>query len=148
MNEWVNLDERTDRVLRATVAIVSGDSSAVAELFTADVVAWSPTLSVSSRVELAVELEDQDDGISDVEVRPGPFVVDGDQICTEWVATAHHSGPADAWSVAPAVRTVTLRGVTMAEFRGDQIRAVRHYWDEGERRLELDGRTPPTRPGG
>ena len=133
-------EERTDRVLRAIEATVSGDTSGVAELFTPDVVARSPTLSVSSRVELAVELEDQEDGFSEVEVRPGPFVVDGDQICTEWVATALHSpplAPGEGWTRDSTDRRVTLRGVTVAEFAGDQICIVRHYWDEGERRLEL-----------
>ncbi len=146
----MNRTECTDRVLRAIEATISGDTSGVADLFTADVAAWSPTLSVSSRVELAVELEDQEDWFSQVEVRPGPFVVEGNQICTEWVATALHAGPfarGEGWFQGGTEHRVTLRGATVAEFAGGQICAIRHYWDEGERRLEL-GRPPPTESGG
>jgi hypothetical protein len=145
----VNRKECTDRVLRAIEATISGDTSGVADLFTADVVAWSPTLSVSSRVELAVELEDQETGLSEVEVRPGPFVVEGNQICTEWVATALHADPrasADVWAPDAAEHRVRLQGATVAEFAGDEICAIRHYWDEGERRLELGG-PPPAQSG-
>ena len=146
----VNRKERTDRVLRAIEATISGDTSGVAQLFTADVVAWTPTFSVSSRVELAVELEDQEDGFSQVEVHPGPFVVEGNQICTEWVATAQHTdprAPAGGWAPDGPERRVRLRGATVAEFAGDEICAMRHYWDEGERRAEL-GRPPPAESGG
>ncbi len=145
----MNRKERTDRVRRAIEATISGDTSGVAHLFTADVVAWTPTFSVSSRVELAVELEDQQDGFSQVEVHPGPFVVEGDQICTEWVATAQHTdprAPTDAWTPGTSEHRVRLRGATVAEFAGDEICAIRHYWDEGERHLELS-RPGPTESG-
>lgn len=85
-------DGRSERVLRAIEASVSGDTSSMAELFTEDIEASSPTVSVSSRVELAVELEDQDDAFSECRV--------------------------------------TLRGVTVAEFDGDRICAMRQYWHE------------------
>lgn len=126
-------DERNERVRRAIEATVSGDTSAVSELFTADVVAASPTVTVTSRVELAVELEDHERALSDVAVATGPVLSSGRQVCTEWVMTARRSGPVDLdegeGAVAPG-REVTLRGATVAEFAGDRICALRHYWDE------------------
>jgi ketosteroid isomerase-like protein len=125
--------ERSACLVRAIEATVSGDSSAVNELFTEDVVAWSPTTTVCSRIELAVELEDYEDAFSEIEVRTGPVIAAHDRLCAEWVATATHSGPLDLEDgnrVAPTGQRVTLRGVTMADFEGDRICAVRHYWDE------------------
>jgi hypothetical protein len=119
------VDERSARVLRAVAAAVSGDSSSVGELFTEDVIAASPTVAVTSRVELAVELEDHEDVVCDVEIDAGTTVSSGDKVCAEWVASATHSVLA-----APTSHRVTLRGVTVAEFDGDRIRAVRHYWNE------------------
>jgi hypothetical protein len=132
----VNCEARTARVLRAIEATVAGDTSAVTELFTEDVVACSPMVATSSRVELAVELEDGHEAFSDIEVTAGGCVVAvEDRVCAEWVATATHTGLLalpDGALVPATDRRVTLRGVTVAEFAGDQICAVRHYWDEME----------------
>jgi hypothetical protein len=132
------VDERSARVLRAVTATVSGDTSSVSELFTEDVFAESPTATVSSRVELAVELEDQDDEITDVEVDLGPTVTAGDRVCAEWVASVlHTSRPAvpDA-AACPSGRRITLHGMTVAEFEGERIRSLRHYWHEAGARPE------------
>jgi hypothetical protein len=123
------VDQRSGRVLRAVTAMVSGDTSSVSELFTEDVFAASPTATVSSRVELAVELEDQDGDVSEVEVDLGPTVTAGDLVCAEWVASATHTGVTSARARTPAQR-ITLRGVTVAEFEGERIRSLRHYWHE------------------
>ncbi|MGZ4799110.1 MAG: ester cyclase [Acidimicrobiia bacterium] len=133
-------NDRAQIVMRAIEATVSGDTSAVDELFTADVVAWSPTVAVSSRVELAVEIEDHEEAFSEIEVGAGAVVASGDHVCAEWVATATHSGPLDLYRgsiIRPTGRRVTLRGVTVADFEGDLICAVRHYWDEIELLSEL-----------
>jgi hypothetical protein len=140
----MNCEDRSARVLTAIEAMVAGDTSSVAELFTEDVVAWSPTVATTSRVELAVEMEDGEDAFSNISVRPGPCVAAGDRVCAEWVATATHHllpAPGDGAIVGPKERRVTLRGVTVAEFDGDQICAVRHYWDQLELVTGLGG--PP-----
>jgi hypothetical protein len=131
----VTPEARCARVVRAVEATVSGDTSAVTELFTEDVVALAPSVSVSSLVELAVELEDLEDAFSEVVVRPGPVVSDGDRVCAEWVVSAIHSGPielAHGFRMGPTDRRVTLRGVTVADFDGDRICSIRHYWDRVE----------------
>jgi hypothetical protein len=127
--------DRAGVLVRAVEATVSGETSAVGELFTADVVAWSPVVSVSSREELAVELEDQDDAFSNVELEVTVVAVGAEYGCAEWVASAIHSGPAivDEQTVLGATgRRVCVHGVSVVEFAGDRIRALRHYWDEVE----------------
>jgi ketosteroid isomerase-like protein len=127
--------DRAARLRQAVEATVSGDTTAVADLFTEDVVAWSPVVRVTSREALAVELEDREDAFSDVALQVGLIAVERSCGCAEWVASATHSGPYvvdDAVALAPTGRRVTLRGVSVAEFEGDRIRAVRHYWDEIE----------------
>jgi hypothetical protein len=97
------------------------------------VVASSPIVTVSSRVELAVELEDHGDELSEIAVATGPIVADGNRVCTEWVMTATHLVPVDPESGSVeglSGRRVTRRGATVAEFAGDRICAMRHYWDE------------------
>jgi hypothetical protein len=127
--------DRAAQLIRAIEATVSGDTSAVSELFTAEVVGWSPPVRVSSREELAVELEDREDAFSELDLVVQPIAVQHDHGCMEWVATAVHSGPypLDDARVIPATgRRFTLHGVTVADFDGDRIRAFRHYWDEVE----------------
>jgi SnoaL-like domain len=137
----VTVEARSARVVQAVEATVSGDTSAMAELFTADVVALAPSVSVSSLVELAVELEDLEDAFSDVVVRPGPVVADGDRICAEWVVSAIHSSPlelAHGFRMCATDRRVTLRGVTVADFDGERICSIRHYWDQVEPLAETE----------
>jgi ketosteroid isomerase-like protein len=133
-------DALSECLVRAIEATVYGDSSSVNDLFTADVVAWSPTVSVTSRVELAVELEDREDAFSEIEVRTSPVISGRHRASAEWVVTATHSGPlaiGDGPALDPTGRRITLRGVTVADFDGARICAVRHYWDEVELLAEL-----------
>jgi steroid delta-isomerase-like uncharacterized protein len=133
-------DERSARVVRAIEATVSGDTSTVKDLFTDDVVAWSPTGAATSRVELAVEIEDYEEAFSEVEVSAGSIVAARHRVCAEWVATAKHSGALiveDGSCVSPTSRRVSVHGVTVAEFHGERICTVRHYWDEAGLLSEL-----------
>jgi len=124
---------RANVLVRAVEASVAGDVTSIEELFTRDVVGTSPVLDVTSREELAVELEEREDTFSQIALTVEPLDVCGDRACVEWVATAVHSGALEAGpevTIEPTGRSVELRGVTVAEFEGDQIRAFRHYWDE------------------
>jgi ketosteroid isomerase-like protein len=123
---------RNARVIRAVRATLTGDASDVSMLFTEDVVAWSPFVVATSREELAVELEDREEPLSDLELTATPLETTGNCACLEWVAAATHSGPVlveGMRCLEPTGRRVTLRGVTVAEFAGERIRALRHYWD-------------------
>ena len=127
--------DREACLVRAIHATVGGDASVVRELFTDGVVGWSPPVRVTSREELAVELEDREDAFTDLELDVHPVSAHHDRACVEWVATALHSGPypVDENRMVPASgRRITLHGVSVADFDGDRIRAFRHYWDEVE----------------
>jgi ketosteroid isomerase-like protein len=133
--------DRATVLVQAIEASVAGDSGVIGDLYTRDVQAWSPAMTVSSAAELAVEVEDREDAFSDIELEMSPLPVGGDQACVEWIATATHSGPlaVDDDAVIEATgRRITLRGVTVADFDGDRIRAFRQYWDEVGLLVELD----------
>jgi ketosteroid isomerase-like protein len=125
--------DRAAALVQAIEATVSGDSRVVGELYADVVQGWSPTMTVTSAAELAVELEDRQDAFSDIELDVTPLDVGDDQACVEWIATATHSGPLvvdEEVVIEPTGGRFTLRGVTVADFEGDRIRAFRQYWDE------------------
>jgi ketosteroid isomerase-like protein len=133
--------DRATVLVQAIEASVAGDSNMIGDLYTTDVHAWSPAMTVSSAAQLAVEFEDREDAFSDIELEMSPLPVGGDQACVEWIATATHSGPlvVDDDAVVEATgRRITLRGVTVADFDGERIRAFRQYWDEVGLLEELD----------
>ena len=128
-------DARASQLVRALEDSVFGDASSLEELFTRDVTGRSPVLSCSSLEEFAVELEEQEDAFTEVEIEVHPLDVAGDRACVEWVASAVHSGPLPLDEDETVVlegsgRRVFLRGVSVAEFDGDKISAFRHYWDD------------------
>jgi hypothetical protein len=116
---------------RALRAGVQGDRATLQEVFTDDVRAWTPALSTASLGELLDELDRRDDTFSDVELDLVALDVGGDYACVEWTAVATPGGMlrTNSGDAEPAPR-VTLHGVTVAEFEGDRICALRQYWDE------------------
>jgi ketosteroid isomerase-like protein len=126
--------ERAALLVRGIEASVAGDSSVVSDLYTDDVKAWSPAMTITSAAELAVEFEDRDEAFSDIELDLTPLDVAGERACIEWTATVTHSGPfvIDEGEVVIEAtgKRCTLRGVTVAEFDGDRIKEFRQYWDE------------------
>jgi ketosteroid isomerase-like protein len=124
--------DRAEVLVRAIEATMAGDSTLLGMLYTEAVDGWSPSMSVSSAAELAVELEKRDTAFSDIDLEVAPLEVGGDQACVEWVATATHSGAlmVDDVVIEATGRRVTVRGVTVAEFDGGRICAFRQYYDE------------------
>jgi ketosteroid isomerase-like protein len=118
------------RALRATI---EGDRAIVGELYTDDVRAWAPALSVSSAAELSAEFERRDAAFSDIELEVVPLDVGGDYACAEWTVSMTHSGPLnlpDGTVVEPTGARLTVHGATVAEFEGERICSLRQYWDE------------------
>ena len=125
--------DRAAVLVQAIEATVTGDSRVVRQLYADDVQGWSPVMTVSSAAELAVELEDRQEAFSDIDLEVTPLDVGAEQACVEWIATATHSGPLvidEDVVIEPTGGRFTLRGVTIADFEGDRIRAFRQYWDE------------------
>ena len=127
--------KRAERLSQAIAATISGDASQVKEWFTHDVVGSGPAISVTSRDELASDIEERDGTFTDVEIAFAPLDVSGRRACVEWVASAVHAGPLvlddhRARVRIPTGRRVRMRAVTVAEFDGDQICSFRSYWDD------------------
>ena len=117
--------------------VVEGDRAAVAALCTVDVKAWTPERAISSRDELLAELGRREESFSfsdsGAEADIMPLDVGGEFACAEWTVTLAHTGKldlADGRVLQPTGARVRVHGVTVAEFSGERICALRQYWDE------------------
>ena len=118
---------------RALHAAIDRDREALRGMLTDDVRAWSPALSTASLDELLDELDRRDGTFADAELHVTALDVGGDHACVEWTVEMTHSGPialADGMNIESSGLRVALHGITVAEFLGDRICAVRQYWDE------------------
>jgi ketosteroid isomerase-like protein len=124
--------ERAMILIGALHAAVRGDRATLSGLYTDDVKAWTPALWASSAAELLAELDRRDDAFSDVELEVMPLDVGGDCAGAEWRVTMTHSGDLELRDaiVPPTGLRISINGVSIAEFRGDRICALRQYWDE------------------
>jgi hypothetical protein len=125
--------ERAGRLIQALQAGLDGDHRAIAQLCTADVRAWTPTLSTCSVEELLAELSDHESAFSDLALETFPLDVGGEFACVEWIASMTHTGPlvtVMGAQIEPTGLRVTVIGVTVAEFSGTLICSLRQYWDE------------------
>ena len=137
-------EERAERLSRAIVATISGDTAQMHDLFTLDVLASGPSLRAFSRDQLAQEIERRVGAFSERKVAVAPLDVSGDQACVEWVASGVHSGRYESDSPGPGAleptgRRVRLRAISVAEFEGDQICSLRSYWDDASLLENLSG---------
>ena len=125
--------ERREILERALHAAVQGDDAALTAIYTADVKAWTPAHSTASREELLAELQRTDDAFSEFEIQVAPLDVGGRLAGAEWRVSMTHTGDLalrDAAVLPPTGLRITINGVTIAEFEGDRICALRQYWDE------------------
>ncbi len=139
--------ERAAILTDALRAGLEGDRDTLARVYTDDVRAWTPALAMSSVVELMAEADRHDDAFSEVDLDVIPLDVGGDYACIEWRATMTHTGTLqlEDSAVEATGLEITINGVTVAEFRGDRICALRQYWDELSvfEQLGLVGDGPP-----
>jgi ketosteroid isomerase-like protein len=115
--------ERAAILERALRARVEGNRSDAEQLYTDDVKAWTPAFSTSSRAELLAEFDRTDDAFSDVSLDVTTLDVGGEFACAEWTVTM-------AAPVELPGTSLTVHGITVAEFQGDRICSLRQYWDE------------------
>jgi len=124
---------RADVLAAALDAEIGGTEVDPATLFTDDVIGWSPIASVSGLEELAKSSAVRDTAFTNVQVLFRGVDEFGNKAVAEWLMECDHTGPFDLGedaSVDATGRHVVLAGVTVAEFRGDKIRAYRTYFDE------------------
>ena len=121
--------------LAALEAVVLGDASRFADLFTEDVVVSCPHLVVESLASLQRALGTPEDSLTDLDIVVLALDVIADKVIAEWRLEANFSRPVlynDRLLIEPTGSTVRLPGVSVAEFRRHQIRAFRHYFDDSE----------------
>jgi ketosteroid isomerase-like protein len=126
-------EQRATILERALRAGVTRDRQTLHEVLTDDVRAWTPALSTTSIDELIEQLELRDEAFSAIELDVSPLDVGGDYACVEWSVGMTHTGALtldEARVVEPTDVRVTVHGVTVAEFRDEQICSLRQYWDE------------------
>ncbi|HZR13636.1 MAG TPA: ester cyclase [Acidimicrobiia bacterium] len=126
-------EQRSANLRRALEVSIVGDATLLPTLYTDDVHGWSPALLVSSRAELADELQTRAGAFTDVVMSIAPVDITDGKGYAEWAFAATHTGPFvidDDDVIHPTGRRVTLRGMTVAEFDGARIKAFRQYWDE------------------
>ncbi|HET7489989.1 MAG TPA: ester cyclase [Acidimicrobiales bacterium] len=124
---------RADVLTLALESEIAGKAADPATLFTKDVTGWSPYASVSSLDEIAEAAAERDTAFSNVAILFRGVDEVGNKAYAEWVIEADHTGLfalGDGAEIEATGRHVVLAGVTVAEFRGDQIRAFRSYFDE------------------
>lgn len=124
--------ERAEILTRALDAGIRGDFAALEGLYTDDIKVWGAAISASSAAELLTVLQRRDEAFTDVDVHITPLDVGGDYASAEWSVSMTHSGDLhvrDEVLAATGLR-ITVNGVSVAEFEGSRICALRQYWDE------------------
>jgi len=118
-------------------AAVTGDAETLGGLVTDDVTGWSPNLFVTSRQELLDELEEREGAFTNIAISVDTLDVIGGCATAEWRLSADHTGPMtlevgdeDEVVIDPTGNTVVLAGATFADFDGDRICSLRHYFDD------------------
>jgi ketosteroid isomerase-like protein len=120
-------------LVRALEVAVTGDVADLDQIFTDDVVGWSPNLSITTRDELADAIDDREDALSQAEIAVTASQLGPDRAVAEWTLAAVHTDPLvldDDAKVDPSNQRIVLAGATFAEFRDGRISGFRHYFDD------------------
>ena len=126
-------ESRKTVMVQALEAEVGNASVDLGELFTDDVVGWSPYASVSGLTALAELSTLREIAFSNVAIMLRGVDEVGNRVYAEWLIEADHTGPLvlDEDVVVDATgRHVQLAGVSVADFREGKIRSYRTYFDD------------------
>jgi SnoaL-like domain len=126
-------DGRSGVLRRALEACFTGDVSALPELFTDDVSAWSPNMLVTSLDELSAVVAERDQSLSNVSVQIDGLDVVGNKGFAEYRVSAVFSGPFtldEETVIEPNNQEILLGAAMAADFTGDKISAFRNYFDD------------------
>ena len=124
---------RKDVLLEALNAEVGAEPFDQGDLFTDDVVGWSPYVTVSGLLELVELSALHEVAFSDVVILIRGLDEVGNKAFAEWVIEADHTGPyalGDGTVLEATGRRVQLAGATVADFRDGKIRSFRTYFDD------------------
>jgi hypothetical protein len=119
---------------RAIVAQVSGDVSDIEELYTPMTVGTGPGTGARCREELAIEIEERRDALSQAQVTFGAVESRGGMVRLEWEASALQTGPlvleGSGATLEPTGLRLRIRAVTVARFHGRRIASWRSHWED------------------
>jgi ketosteroid isomerase-like protein len=124
---------RSEALRRAVTLTVGIDPAVPDEIFSENASFWANGSQVMGRGEYARELVSRDEFLTDLKVDIAALHVVEDRGYAEWLATATHSGALvvdDELTIDATGAPITIRGITVADFEGDRIAALRQYWDE------------------
>ena len=122
-----------DVLLNALEAEVGSTAVDLGELFTEDVVGWSPYASVSGIAALTELAALREVAFSNVSISLRGLDEIGNKAFAEWVIDADHTGPlvlSEDVALDATGRHVQLAGVSVADFRDGKIRSYRTYFDD------------------
>jgi hypothetical protein len=129
-------------LVAALEAVMLGDGSRFAELFSEDVEVTSPHLSLSSLGALQRELGVPEDSLTDIEIVVVVLDTIADKLIAEWRLEAMFTRPVlldDRVLIEPTGDVARLTGASIAEFSGRRIRALRNYFDDSELLADVPG---------
>jgi hypothetical protein len=124
---------RQETLVRAIEAFLTGKVSLCERVFTSNVVCMSPTVATSSRDELETWLSSRVDGLANIELVLDHAMDDESCAVAEWRVGADHARPfvvPEDGRLDPHNERMSLRGVSVADFTGNRISAIRHYFDK------------------
>jgi len=121
---------------RAIEAVAAPDDASIAalgDLFTEDVVVWTPNVFATDRDALADWLGYREEAFSDVALEITALDVFGNKGFAEFAFGATFSGPLaidEDTVLEPNGQRVLLGAAAVADFDGGKIKALRGYFDE------------------
>ena len=119
--------------MEALKAEVGAEPFNQGDLFTEDVVGWSPYMTVSGLPALAALAALRELAFSNVVIMFRGLDEVGNKAFAEWVVEADHTGPyalGDGAALEATGKRVQLAGATVADFRDGKIRSFRTYFDD------------------
>ena len=128
-------DRRREEMLqRAVLMIATGEDPEFADVFCEDVVGRSHSFLVTSRAELRDAVMEMSQRISNVAVDMTVTAAGVNMAVAEWHVEADRTARlpiGDQRNLEAPGRRMELSGVTIAEFRGENICAFRSYFGNG-----------------
>jgi ketosteroid isomerase-like protein len=127
------MSERQDTLVRALIVAFGAGTDDLGELFTDDAEVWSPNMYATSLAEVTEAFGDREEAFSNQAVTVRSIDEIGNKVVAEWRLDADHTGRLmfddENWIDATGAH-VYMGGVSIAEYSGDKIRAVRTYFDD------------------
>lgn len=119
----------------ALEALVLGDGSRLAQIFTDDVEFRGPHVAVRSRADLLQRVCSPEPALGEFTITTANVVVRDGAIAAEWFVELRLVSPVlygDSILIEPTNDRLQLRGSSFAEFAGNRIRRLRCYFDDSE----------------